>query len=293
MRPTSASSAACSSVVSSDSAPAPNDTSPGRPCAMTWIASRSALPLTARTICRGAGSSSESRIGSTWGEMPASNVPRSSTLRSMNAIARFNVRGDMAFSLYNFASLRQPAPQLALGESRSLKRLLVASPPSKDLFISVKRLFIAAMDEHEVVFQGKQSTRPQRSWTVRHEHGLQSSPVNCTFLDNRKRRRKFVCTMRLRAPPITLETSTLAGWVGATAAAMAPLVEVLRCDAIGGSDVLHGDDTPVSVLAPGAGKTKSTTGGVLLLFSRPQRRATGRTSKGLHRSAPRRRFGFP
>ena len=122
------------------------------------------------------------------------------------------------------------------------------------------------MDEHEVVFQGKQSTRPQRSWTVRHEHGLQNSPVNCTFLDNRKRRRKFVCTMRLRAPPITLETSTLAGWVGATAAAMAPLVEVLRCDAIGGSDVLHGDDTPVPVLAPGAGKTK--TGRL------PQRRAT-------------------
>jgi len=36
----------------------------------------------------------------------------------MNAIARFNVRGDMAFSLCNFASLPQPAPQLALGESR-------------------------------------------------------------------------------------------------------------------------------------------------------------------------------
>lgn len=56
---------------------------------------------------------------------------------------------------------------------------------------------------------------------------------------------------------VTLETSTLSGWVGATAAALAPLVEVLRCDVIGGSDVLHGDDTPVPVLAPGAGKTKT------------------------------------
>jgi transposase len=56
---------------------------------------------------------------------------------------------------------------------------------------------------------------------------------------------------------VTLETSTLAGWVGATAAALAPLVEVLRRDVIGGSDVLHGDDTPVPVLAPGAGKTKT------------------------------------
>jgi hypothetical protein len=50
-------------------------------------------------------------------------------LRSMNAIARFNVRGDMAFSLCNFASWRQPAPQLALGESRGL-RLYILLPCS-------------------------------------------------------------------------------------------------------------------------------------------------------------------
>lgn len=55
---------------------------------------------------------------------------------------------------------------------------------------------------------------------------------------------------------VTLETSTLSGWVGATAAAVAPLVEALRRDVIG-SGVLHGDDTPVPVLAPGAGKTKT------------------------------------
>ncbi len=55
---------------------------------------------------------------------------------------------------------------------------------------------------------------------------------------------------------IALETSTLSGWVGATAAALAPLVEVLRRDVMG-SDVLHGDDTPVPVLAPGTGKTKT------------------------------------
>lgn len=55
---------------------------------------------------------------------------------------------------------------------------------------------------------------------------------------------------------VALETSTLSGWVGATAAALAPLVEALRRDVVG-SDVLHGDDTPVPVLAPGAGKTKT------------------------------------
>jgi transposase len=55
---------------------------------------------------------------------------------------------------------------------------------------------------------------------------------------------------------VDLETSTLSGWVGATAAALAPLVEALRHDVME-SDVLHGDDTPIPVLAPGAGKTKT------------------------------------
>ena len=55
---------------------------------------------------------------------------------------------------------------------------------------------------------------------------------------------------------VDLETSTLSGWVGATAAALAPLVEALRRDVLE-SDVLHGDDTLVPVLAPGAGKTKT------------------------------------
>lgn len=55
---------------------------------------------------------------------------------------------------------------------------------------------------------------------------------------------------------VALETSTLSGWVGATAAALMPLVDLLRRDVIAGSAVLHGDDTPVPVLAPGMGKTK-------------------------------------
>jgi transposase len=56
---------------------------------------------------------------------------------------------------------------------------------------------------------------------------------------------------------VTLETSTLSGWVGATAAALMPLVELLRRDVIAGSTVLHGDDTPVPILAPGTGKTRT------------------------------------
>ena len=56
---------------------------------------------------------------------------------------------------------------------------------------------------------------------------------------------------------VTLKTSTLSDWVGATAAALMPLVELLRRDVTAGSVVLHGDDTPVPILAPGTGKTRT------------------------------------
>ncbi len=55
---------------------------------------------------------------------------------------------------------------------------------------------------------------------------------------------------------VSLETSTLCGWVGATAAALKPLVDALAVDVLAG-DTLHVDDTPVPVLAPGTGKTKT------------------------------------
>jgi transposase len=55
---------------------------------------------------------------------------------------------------------------------------------------------------------------------------------------------------------VELARSTLAGWVGAAAALLDPLVEALRQDVLG-SPVLFGDDTPVPVLAPGLGKTRT------------------------------------
>ncbi|MGB8313901.1 MAG: IS66 family transposase [Aestuariivirga sp.] len=55
---------------------------------------------------------------------------------------------------------------------------------------------------------------------------------------------------------VDLERSTLADWVGRSTALLDPLIEALRKDVLG-SDVLHGDDTPVPVLTPGLGKTKT------------------------------------
>jgi len=55
---------------------------------------------------------------------------------------------------------------------------------------------------------------------------------------------------------VELERSTLADWVGGTSQLLAPLVEALRRHVLSASK-LHADDTPVPVLAPGNGKTKT------------------------------------
>ena len=55
---------------------------------------------------------------------------------------------------------------------------------------------------------------------------------------------------------VDLERSTLADWVARSTALLDPLIEALRKDVLA-SDILHGDDTPVPVLAPGLGKTKT------------------------------------
>jgi transposase len=55
---------------------------------------------------------------------------------------------------------------------------------------------------------------------------------------------------------VDLERSTLADWVGQCSTLLRPLVERLRQHVLGG-EKLHADDTPVPVLAPGDGKTKT------------------------------------
>jgi transposase len=55
---------------------------------------------------------------------------------------------------------------------------------------------------------------------------------------------------------VELERSTLAEWVGGSSRLLAPLVEALRRHVMAGGK-LHADDTPVPVLAPGLGKTKT------------------------------------
>src|SRR3954451_9357698 len=55
---------------------------------------------------------------------------------------------------------------------------------------------------------------------------------------------------------VDLDRSILARWVGEAAALLEPVAEVLRRYVLD-TEKLHGDDTPLPVLAPGTGKTKT------------------------------------
>jgi transposase len=72
---------------------------------------------------------------------------------------------------------------------------------------------------------------------------------------------------------VDLARSTMADWVGRSASLLEPLVDALARHVTGG-DTLHADDTPVPVLAPGAGRTRT---GRLWVYVRDERGHGGTT----------------
>ena len=70
---------------------------------------------------------------------------------------------------------------------------------------------------------------------------------------------------------VELERSTLADWVGQSAALLRPLMDALERHVVAGTR-LHADDTPVPVLAPGTGKTST---GRLWAYLRDERPHAG------------------
>lgn len=68
---------------------------------------------------------------------------------------------------------------------------------------------------------------------------------------------------------LDLERSTLSGWIGQCSLLLRPLVAALNRHVLSGTKV-HADDTPVPVLAPGEGKTKT---GRLWVYVRDDRSA--------------------
>lgn len=73
---------------------------------------------------------------------------------------------------------------------------------------------------------------------------------------------------------VELDRSLLARWVGHASALLTPLTDALR-DHVFAADVIHADDTPIPVLAPGRGKTKT---GRLWTYVRDERPAGGRVA---------------
>ena len=70
---------------------------------------------------------------------------------------------------------------------------------------------------------------------------------------------------------IDLSRSTMAGWVGRASFELRPLVMAIGAHVFS-ADKIHGDDTPVSVLAPGTGRTKT---GRLWVYVRDDRASVG------------------
>jgi transposase len=89
---------------------------------------------------------------------------------------------------------------------------------------------------------------------------------------------------------VDLDRSTMAEWVGGCTELIAPLTEALA-RYVFGSDKLHADDTPVPVLDPGRGKTKT---GRLWTYVRDDRPAASKEPAAvLFRYSPDRRGEHP
>ena len=73
---------------------------------------------------------------------------------------------------------------------------------------------------------------------------------------------------------VELDRTLLAQWVGNVSALLAPLTDALRRHVLA-ADVVHADDTPLPVLAPGRGKTKT---GRLWTYVRDERPSAGLTA---------------
>ena len=89
---------------------------------------------------------------------------------------------------------------------------------------------------------------------------------------------------------VELDRATMASWVGKVASLTAPLVEAVAGHVMA-AEKLHADDTPVPVLAPGNGKTKT---GRLWVYLRDERPYAGEAPPAVvYRYSPDRRGEHP
>jgi transposase len=109
----------------------------------------------------------------------------------------------------------------------------------------------------------EQAVRPRTCWACLLAHVLVSK-----YADHLPLYRQSEIYAR---EGVDLDRSTLADWVGAASYLLSPLVDQLRKHVLAASKI-HADDTPVPVLAPGTGKTKTAR---LWTYVRDERPAGG------------------
>ena len=89
---------------------------------------------------------------------------------------------------------------------------------------------------------------------------------------------------------VHLERSTLSDWVGKSAALLEPLADAIGAHVLAGA-AIHADDTPVKVLAPGTGKTRT---GRLWVYLRDERDWSGEAPPAaFYRFTPDRKGRWP
>lgn len=104
--------------------------------------------------------------------------------------------------------------------------------------------------------------------------GLLAHVIVSKFADHLPLYRQFEIYAR---QGVEISSSTLAGWVGAASDLLGPLVDAIQKHVLAGSK-LHADDTPMPVLAPGNGKTKT---GRLWTYVRDDRPAGDQTASAV------------
>ena len=107
--------------------------------------------------------------------------------------------------------------------------------------------------------------------------GLQAHTVISRFVDHLPYYRQEQINAR---SGVHTPRATLAGWAGHTGAQLMPLFEAHK-DFVLGSRVLHGDETTVGLLDPGAGKTKTA---YMWAYARRLRSLSRSCLRLLHRS---------
>jgi transposase len=211
----------------------------------------------------------ELETGRAESEPAEQSEPDASTARSASAKKRKPSRRPLPEHLLRVIKVHEPAEHACPQCSGALRKLgedvseVLDYIPASFVVIRHVRPKMSCCDCDAIV-QAPAPSRPIERGLA--GAGLLAHVLTAKYCDHLPLHRQNAIYAR---EGVELEDSTLADWVGASSQLVQPLVEALRRYVLAGSK-LHGDDTPVPVLAPGNGKTKT---GRLWTYVRDDRNA--------------------